>query len=191
MTLASSNSSASVDDSTPDIVTPRLELIAITRALLCANFARSPEFSQLINADVPAEWPPEGWDTDAFNYVLDKMDRYPNCHGWGRYIAVKASEGGRRILAGTCGATLPIELTDDPEIGYGMLPAYQGCGYATEAATALVSWIFQFPHVRSVNAQTFPHLQPSLRVMEKLGMKFAGPGPGPEEGTVLYRKWRE
>jgi len=189
MTFETTNSSIGVEASTPDILTPRLELIAITRAMLCANFARSPEFSQLINAVVPADWPPEGWDTDAFNYILDKMDRYPGYHGWGRYIALKPTDRGRRILIGTCGATLPLELNDDPEIGYGVLPAYQRRGYASEAVAALIKWIFSHPHVRSVNAQTFPHMQPSLGVMTRNGLQFVGPGP--EEGTVLYRKWRE
>ena len=82
----------------------------------------------------------------------------------------------------------PIELNDDPEIGYGMLPAFQRCGYATEAVAALIAWIFSHPHVRSVNAQTFPHLERSLGVMVKNGLQFAGPGPGPEEGTVLLSK---
>jgi ribosomal-protein-alanine N-acetyltransferase len=191
MTQEGISSSIGVELSTQDIVTPRLELIPITMEMVQTGFARSPEFGRLVNAEVPAEWPPEGWDADAFNYVIDKMTRYPNARGWGRYIAVKVPDGGRRILAGTCGATLPIELNDDPEIGYGMLPSFQRCGYATEAVAALVAWIFEHPHVRSVNAQTFPHLQPSIRVLAKNGFEFAGPGPGPEKGTILFRKQRQ
>jgi [ribosomal protein S5]-alanine N-acetyltransferase len=191
MTQEAISSSIGVELSTQDIVTPRLELIAITMEMIQTGFARSPEFGRLVDAEVPEDWPPEGWDEDAFNYVIDKMTRYPEARGWGRYIAVKAPDGGRRILAGTCGATLPIELNDDPEIGYGLLPAFQRCGYATEAVAALIVWIFEHPHVRSVNAQTFPHLEPSIRVMVKNGFEFAGHGPGPEEGTILFRKQRE
>ena len=106
------------------------------------------------------------------------MTRYPNSHGWGRYIALKPTMDGRRILIGTCGATLPIELNDDPEIGYGMLPAYQRRGYATEAVAALIAWIFFHPHVRSVNAQTFPHLQPSLGVLAKTWIPVRRPRSG-------------
>ena len=191
MTLPTSGSTFSVEASTPDILTPRLQLIAITLEMIRAGYAKSPAFAQLVNAELPADWPPGDWDDHAFEYVVDKMTRYPNSHGWGRYIALKPNGDGRRILIGTCGATLPIELNDDPEIGYGILPAYQRCGYATEAVAALIEWIFSHPHVRSVNAQTFPHLQASLRVMARNGFQFVGPGPGPEEGTVLYRKLRE
>lgn len=191
MTLETTNSSIGVEASTPDILTPRLELMAITLEMIRAGFAKSPDFAELVNAELPVDWPPADWDDHAYEYMVDKMTRYPNSHGWGRYIALKPTEGGRRILIGTCGATLPIELNDDPEIGYGVLPAYQRRGYASEAVAALIEWIFSHPHVRSVNAQTFPHLQPSLGVMAKNGFQFVGPGPGPEEGTVLYRKWRE
>ena len=147
--------------------------------------------SRLVNAEIPAEWPPTDWDDHAYEYMVDKMTRYPDSHGWGRYIALKPQHGGRRILIGTCGATLPIELDDDPEIGYGILPAYQRRGYASEAVAALIAWIFSHPHVRSVNAQTFPHLHGSLGVLAKNGFQFVGPGPGPDEGTILFRKWRE
>jgi ribosomal-protein-alanine N-acetyltransferase len=190
MTFEATTSSIGVEVPTPDILTPRLALIAITLEMIRAGFAKSPEFANLVNAELPPDWPPVDWDDHAYEYVVDKMTRYPNSHGWGRYIALKPTSGDRRILIGTCGATLPIELNDDPEIGYGILPAYQRRGYATEAVAALIEWIFSHPHVRSINAQTFPHLQPSLRVMAKNGFLFAGPGPGPEEGTVLYRKLR-
>lgn len=189
MTIDLSTLPIGADSSAQDIVTARLELIAITPAMVRAELAGSSKFSELIHAEVPHEWPHEYWDTHALEYLLDKMARSPNCHGWGRYVAVKAREGARRVLAGSCGATLPIEWNDDVEIGYGFIPSFQGFGYATEAVAALVSWIFQHPHVRSIKAQTFPHLQSSLRVLAKNGFQPAGPGP--EEGTVLFRKWRD
>jgi [ribosomal protein S5]-alanine N-acetyltransferase len=180
-----------VEASTPDIQTPRLELIAITLEMIHAGQSKSPDLAKLINADLPEGWPQEDWDDHAYEYVVDKMTRYPNSHGWGRYIALKPTNKGRRILIGTCGATLPLELNDDTEIGYGILPAYQRRGYANEAVAALVEWIFSHPHIRSVNAQTFPHLEPSKGLLVKNGFQFVGPGPGPEEGTILFRKWRE
>ncbi len=191
MILETTTSSIGVEASTPDILTLRLELIAITLEMIRAGFAKSPDFAKLVNAELPADWPPADWDDHAYEYMVDKMTRYPNSHGWGRYVALKPTQAERRILIGTCGATLPLELNDDAEIGYGILPAFQRRGYATEAVAGLIAWIFSHPHVRSVNAQTFPHLQGSLGVMAKNGFQFVGPGPGPEEGTVLFRKLRE
>jgi RimJ/RimL family protein N-acetyltransferase len=173
---------------TPDILNERLALVAVTPEMLRADFAKSPQFSQLIDAEVPATWPSDGWDEDAYNYLLTRMEKYPDSRGWSRYIVIKPAEGGRRTLVGGCGLLGPIELTDDPEIGYGLLSEFQCQGYATEAVAALVGWIFQHPHVRSVNAQTFPDHKSSLRVLSKL--EFQPAGPGPEEGTVLFRKFR-
>jgi len=176
-------------DIVPDIVSDRIELISTTPEMLRADFAKSPEFSRLIDAEVPADWPSDGWDENAYNYLLERMEKYPEYRGWSRYIAVKSSEGGRRILAGGCGLLEPVELTDDPEIGYGLLDAFQHHGHATEAVGALVGWIFGHPHVKSVNAQTFPDHHASLGVLSRCGFGFAGDGR--EEGTVLYRRWRE
>ena len=192
MTLGTPNLTIAAESSAvSDILTPRLELISLTPEMLRADFAKSPEFPHLIAAEVPVGWPSDGWDENAYNYLLTRMEEYPTYRGWSRYIAVKATKGARRILAGGCGLMGPVELTDDPEIGYGLLSDFQHHGYATEAVAALVDWIFQHPHVRSVNAQTFPDHQGSLGVLTRSGFQAAGPGPGPEEGTVLYRKWRE
>lgn len=189
MTFATTHSPAGADLSAPDILTSRLTLIAITAAMLRADFAKSPEFSKLIDAEVPAGWPSEGWDESAYTYLIERLENYPGYRGWSRYIAVKTESG--RTLAGACGLLGPVELTDDPEIGYGLVPQFQHRGYATEAVAGLIAWIFSHPHVRSVNAQTFPGHEPSLRVLARSGFRFAGPGPGPEVGTVLYRKYRE
>jgi len=176
-------------DMVPDIVSDRIELISITPEMLRADFVKSPEFSVLIDAEVPAAWPSDGWDENAYNYLLERMEKYPEYRGWSRYIAVKPSDGGRRILAGGCGLLGPVELTDDPEIGYGLLGAFQHQGYATEAVTALVGWIFGHAHVKSVHAQTFPDHCASLGVLARCGFGFVGDGL--EEGAVLYRRWRE
>ena len=40
------------------------------------------------------------------------------------------------------------------EIGYGILEEYQGCGYATEAVDAVVSWALKQPGVTRVEAET-------------------------------------
>jgi ribosomal-protein-alanine N-acetyltransferase len=171
-----------------DIASERLDLISITPAMLRADFTKSPEFAQLIHAKVPAGWPSEGWDENAYNYLLERMEKYPHSKGWSRYIAVRSSDG-ERTLAGGCGLLGPIELTDDPEIGYGLLPEFQHQGYATEAVAALVEWIFEHPHIRSVNAQTFPDHHPSLRVLARSGFHHAGTGH--EAGAILFLRFRE
>jgi RimJ/RimL family protein N-acetyltransferase len=68
------------------------------------------------------------------------------------------------------------EVADDPtnseaEIGWGLDPAHQGQGYATEAATELLRLCFEDLGVRRVTAGAFADNTASLRVMERLGMR--------------------
>jgi len=62
------------------------------------------------------------------------------------------------------------------EIGYGIRDAYQGKGFATEAAGALTDWAFSQPDVYYVTAETEPNNRKSKRVLEKLGFTQRGEG---------------
>jgi ribosomal-protein-alanine N-acetyltransferase len=57
------------------------------------------------------------------------------------------------------------------EIGYDIVPAYQGQGYATEMARAFVKWALDQALVRRVAAECLPDNWASIRVLEKLGMQ--------------------
>jgi len=59
----------------------------------------------------------------------------------------------------------------EAEIGWGLDPAYQGHGYATEAGLELVRICFEDLGVRRITATAFADNRPSLRVMERLGMR--------------------
>jgi [ribosomal protein S5]-alanine N-acetyltransferase len=72
------------------------------------------------------------------------------------------------------------------ELGYGIVPAYEGRGYATEVATMLVVWAFASGVVRMVRAHTLPEANASTRVLGKCGFEFEGQVVDPEDGRV----WR-
>jgi ribosomal-protein-alanine N-acetyltransferase len=72
------------------------------------------------------------------------------------------------------------------EIAYGVAPGYEGRGYATEVAEALVNHAFLQPQVRLTRAHTLPERNASGRVLEKCGFQFVGPVTDPEDGLV----WR-
>ncbi|HLJ29031.1 MAG TPA: GNAT family N-acetyltransferase [Candidatus Angelobacter sp.] len=72
------------------------------------------------------------------------------------------------------------------EIGYSVLEAHQRNGYCTEAVRALIAWAFQDQAVQTVIAHTLPGLTPSIRVMEKCGLRFTGEGPI-EDGMQTIR----
>ena len=57
------------------------------------------------------------------------------------------------------------------EVGWAFDPAHQGRGYATEAVQELLRLCFEVVGVRRVVALAFADNAPSLRVMEKVGMR--------------------
>ena len=72
------------------------------------------------------------------------------------------------------------------EIGYGIAEDYQGCGYATEAVSALVDWALKQPGVSCVTAETEESNIASQRVLQKSG--FIPTGKTGEEGSLYIRK---
>jgi RimJ/RimL family protein N-acetyltransferase len=72
------------------------------------------------------------------------------------------------------------------EIAYAIDEAFQGHGYATEAAGALVDFAFADPRVRVVCAHTLCDAAASPRVLEKCGFTHVGEVVDPEDGPV----WR-
>ena len=60
---------------------------------------------------------------------------------------------------------------EEAEIGWCLSPAHQGHGYVTEAATELVRICFEDLGVRRITAAAFADNLPSLRIMERLGMR--------------------
>lgn len=178
-----------------DIRTQRLDLIAITPALLqCemeggAGFAA--RFRALAAAEIPPEWPPQDWESHVLTFVLRQVTARPETVGWTRFVALREGPSGRRTLVGTVGAIPPGTEMDhaapgEIEVGYGILPAFQRRGFATEALAAVMGWVPSQWQVCAFVAQTFPHLHASIRVLDKSGFEFAGNGF--EQGTILYRR---
>ncbi len=68
------------------------------------------------------------------------------------------------------------------EIGYNIIPAYEGQGYATEMARCVINWAFQTPNIQVITAECLDDNIGSIRVLEKVGMHRL-----PPEGNRL--KW--
>jgi RimJ/RimL family protein N-acetyltransferase len=88
-------------------------------------------------------------------------------------------------LIGTVGAGSKAATPSEVEIGWGIVPPYEGRGFATEAAKALIDYLRCDETIESLIAHTLPSLGASIRIMEKCGMVFDGEGE--EAGTIRYR----
>lgn len=87
-------------------------------------------------------------------------------HGFGLW-AVAVRDGGE--LAGICGL-LKRDALDAPDVGFAMLPAHRGRGYASEAAGATLAHGREQLRLERVLAIVKPQNTASIRVLEKLGM---------------------
>ena len=89
-------------------------------------------------------------------------------------------------VIGSTGFKGPPDEDGMVEIAYGIVPAFQGRGYATEAAAAGVAFAFGSGRVRLVRAHTLPTPNASTRVLAKCGFGRTGEVVDPEDGLV----WR-
>lgn len=87
-------------------------------------------------------------------------------HGFGLW-AVELRDGG--TVAGICGL-LKRDALDAPDVGFAMLPAHRGRGYASEAALATLAHGRDQLRLQRVLAIVKPQNAASIRVLEKLGM---------------------
>jgi RimJ/RimL family protein N-acetyltransferase len=90
------------------------------------------------------------------------------------------------LVIGSAGFKGPPDAEGIVELAYGIVLGYQGRGYATEAAAALVAYAFASDRVRLVRAHTRPTPNASTRVLTKCGFERVGEIVDPEDGLV----WR-
>jgi [ribosomal protein S5]-alanine N-acetyltransferase len=102
---------------------------------------------------------------------------------WGGYLTV--ADGTNQVI-GTCAFKSAPNGQGVVEIAYFTFPGFEGRGYATAMADALLAIAGREEEVRNVIAHTLPERNASVRLLERLGFRFAGDVVDPEDGPV----WR-
>jgi ribosomal-protein-alanine N-acetyltransferase len=169
------------------IETERLELVAGTPEMARAELDGVRHLAPLLNAEVPASWPPELYDEGAIRYSLARMEEAPEAAGWWLwYFVLRAGDAAtpRRVLVGVGGFKGPPSDDGTVEIGYSIVSDYQRRGYASEAVRGFVAHAFALPSVRRVIAETLPDLAASIGVLERSGFTLIGAGSEP--GVIRY-----
>ena len=154
------------------IETENLQLIPCGPSHLATVLEDKKGLESLLGVSVPESWPvfPE-----VIPRIYEKLRSDPSATGWWSYLFVHTEN---RTLAGDGGFKGPPDESGEVEIGYALVPEYRGRGLATEAAGGLVRWAFSHPGVATVKAETLRDGHGSIRVLEKLGMRFAGATDG-------------
>ena len=150
------------------IESERLKLVLETPANV---LARIEAMSPADKAEISPDW---------LARVRASTEADPWTHG---FSMVDRASGA---VIGSCGYKDPPDLEGVVEIAYGVDPDYQGHGYATEAARALVHFAFGSDGVRLIRAHTLPGNDASTRVLTKCGFEKVGEVVDPEDGLV----WR-
>jgi RimJ/RimL family protein N-acetyltransferase len=157
--------------------TQRLKLLPFTLELKKATLTERAKLSEMLAVEIPDVWP--GADLlDALPFFIEVMEKDPVARVWDGIILHKAEQ---RAIGGIGFHGGPDEA-GMVEIGYNIIPAYEGQGYATEMARRVIGWAFHTPGIQVITAQCRDDNIGSIRVLEKVGMRRLAP-----EGDML--KW--
>jgi RimJ/RimL family protein N-acetyltransferase len=105
---------------------------------------------------------------DARRYILSgPVDSYRR-FGFGHYL-VESRGSGEPM--GICGL-MKRETLDDVDVGFAFVPEFWSRGFAFEATSAVLAHARDTLGLQRVVAVVSPGNKPSIRLLEKLGMKF-------------------
>lgn len=104
---------------------------------------------------------------DAEKYITEKIRASYQKNGFGFYLVQTKSND---TSIGMCGM-VKREGLDDVDIGFALLPEYEGKGYAYEAAAATMSHARDKVKLKRIAAITVPYNTSSKKLLEKIGLK--------------------
>lgn len=169
--------------------TSRLDLVPATAAHLEAELESNARLASLLDARVPDGWPPGEYDRPAVEHFRDRLAANPEAVGWyGWYALLRPQPDEKRTLVAAGGFLGPPDDEGAVEIGYSVVPAFEGRGFATELVAALVDHAFLDSRVTRVIAHTTSENVRSVKVLERTGFTFTGFSP--DSVTLEYARAR-
>jgi len=121
---------------------------------------------------------------DAQRYIMNNLLKLYAEQGYGAWVVV-LKETGNPI--GICGL-FKRKYLDQPDLGFAFLPAFEGLGYAYEAATGTITYSRQQLPFTRLFAITQPDNHRSVRLLERSGFTRQGTilPPGEAEELMLF-----
>jgi RimJ/RimL family protein N-acetyltransferase len=118
---------------------------------------------------------------DARHYIDERLHAQCVRLGYGlNRVALRASD----TPVGICGL-VRRDWLDSPDLGYAFLPQYRGRGCATEAAAAMLEHARDVLGMGRIAAIVSPDNEDSIRVLERVGMKFERRVTPPDESSEV------
>ncbi len=150
----------------PHITTDRLEIITFDVAMIQALLKGAKELEKIVSFQVPADYPMDVYK-QFFPYKIERFSKQPEENKWEGLIIDSESQ----TVIGDIGYKSGPNEQGEINLGYSVLPTYQGKGFATEAATGMVAWGLKQPGVEKIIATCSPQNNASIRVLQKAGLK--------------------
>jgi [ribosomal protein S5]-alanine N-acetyltransferase len=163
------------------IETKRLQIIHFSMNCLEAAMEGKEALKKVSGYNVAAEWPNRDY-AEILPWLLEQWKKHPEQQKWSGLIVHK----GDSMIIGEIGGKGAPDENGVIEIGYGIVPKYEGKGYATEAVRAFVHWLKQCPEVHKVAAECAKENIASKRVLEKAGFRLKR-----ENSGMLYWEMKE
>jgi [ribosomal protein S5]-alanine N-acetyltransferase len=151
----------------PFISTERLKIITFTVEMMEAFLKGNNQIEKITPYKVASEYPLEVYK-QFFEYKIERFSKFPNENDWEGIIIHKEDN----MIMGDMGFKGGPNKEGIIDIGYSIIPSYQGKGYATEMGKAMVNWGLSQPNVNKVIATCNPDNFASIRVLEKIGFKI-------------------
>ena len=165
------------------IETPNLLLIPCELPHFQAILRDQTELASLLRVSIADDWLGFPAAQEAMQPSYEYLKANPSALGWWTYLFIHAADNR---LIGLGGFKGPPDAEGMVEIGYAIAPAYRGRGLATEAASGMMKYAFAHPEVNRVDAHTLPERNASVRVLERVGMKYVGPVNDPVDGEIWH-----
>ncbi len=123
---------------------------------------------------------------DARRAIADGPQTMQRTLGHSLYLLQRRSDG---VPLGLCGL-IKRDSLPDVDIGYALMPAYWGQGYAHEAAAAVVAHGRDVLGLKCLLAITSPDNASSIGLLLKLGLRFVECTqlPPDQRATNIYRR---
>jgi ribosomal-protein-alanine N-acetyltransferase len=149
------------------VQTGRLDLFPCSVDIARAATNDRPYAETLLGVRLSDDWPASDL-RDFLPLYAQQLEADPSLLGWGVWLMVHRAE---QVVVGDLGFKGEPDRAGTVEIGYSVVPAYRRQGYAFEAVQALLGWAFAQPGVSRITAECSPDNTPSIRILEKLGMR--------------------
>ncbi|RYG55769.1 N-acetyltransferase [bacterium] len=139
--------------------------------------------SEILGFDLPPNWPIK---RSTFERRKRQLVEDPSFGPWSLRAIVRGDDGAVIGQIGFQSPPGPEYLQEyapgGVEIGYSILPEFQGRGYASEACRELIAWAHQNYQTELFVLSISPQNGPSLRIAEKFGFGRVGSQWDEEDG---------